>query len=76
MADTTQVEKTTRLTVVVNDLAAAWAFIMARLDEVGPNPSVQIHPMWVYSGTDDEGTRKFEVTVSGMTTETKDDDDE
>ena len=79
MAETrTPVEVTTRYATTVDDLPAAWAFVMAKVDLVGPAPSVEISPRWQsdYSvphmlETGDEGqwTRVFEVVVSGMVEE-------
>ena len=74
-------EKTTRYAATVEDMTAAWRFVMDKLDHVGPDPVVEIKPMWFYSNSgpgsidDDEaeGTRHFEVVVSGMIEEDKDD---
>lgn len=59
-------ERTTKYATTVDDLAGAWRFVMAHVDDVGPNLSIHVTPMWVY-GDNDDGTRKFEVAVSGMT---------
>ncbi len=64
-------EVTTRYATTVDDLAAAWAYVMERIDQVGPDPSITIKPLWVISvhdmDSDNEAPpREFEVTVSGM----------
>lgn len=60
------VERTTRYATSVDDLPAAWAFVMRYLDKVGPNPSVEITPCWVIQDPDGTIPRRFEVVVSGM----------
>lgn len=62
------VEVTTRYVTSVGDLAGAWAFVMARLESVGPDPEVSIKPVWII-GDDDHSARYFEVVVSGMVQE-------
>lgn len=62
------IEVTTRHVTTVNDLTGAWAFVMARLEHVGPDPEVHITPVWVI-GDDDTSARHFEVVVSGMVEE-------
>jgi hypothetical protein len=70
---TAPIEVTTRYATSVNELTDAWAFVMDRLDRVGPDPSVTIKPIWTISvrdvDTDDEDQewpRRFEVVVEGM----------
>lgn len=67
----TAIERTTKLATTVDDLPAAWAFVMGCIDDVGPNPRVSVNPIWAYSMTDMdsdyEPPRRFEVCVSGMT---------
>jgi hypothetical protein len=68
------VEVTTRYATTVDDLSAAWAFVMKTLEEVGPDPSVEISPIWLrpfdFAGDDDEPwPRQFSVVVSGMVEE-------
>lgn len=68
----TPVEKTVRYATTVEDLAGAWAFVMEKLEQVGPDPSVEISPVWTFSvsGPDDETPpRHFSVVVSGMVEE-------
>lgn len=68
------IEVTTQYATTVDDLPAAWAFVMEHVDhaEVGPNPSIEISPLWSYSvhdmDNDDAPTppRQFSVVVSGM----------
>lgn len=74
------VEVTTRYATSVDTLAEAWAFVMERLDRVGPDPRITITPCWVISvrdmDADDEGweyPRRFEVVVEGMVREPADD---
>lgn len=78
---TAPVEVTTRYVSTVDDLPAAWAFVMARLDSVGPDPSVSIRPIRIvdvaemhdaFDGheTTSGWTRQFEVVVEGMVAET------
>jgi hypothetical protein len=69
------VEVTTRYATSVDTLADAWAFVMARVDDVGPDPMVTITPFWSISvaDMDDEAgreyPRRFGVVVSGMVKE-------
>ena len=73
MPERTPVEVTTRYATTVDDLHAAWAFVMARLDSVGPDPSIHISPVWTISSGDDEyQPRRFEVVVEGMVEEAPD----
>ena len=65
---TTPVEVTTKYATSVPTLPEAWAFVMARIDQVGDSPSVRINPIWRYSD-DEDGTRVFEVVVEGMVEE-------
>lgn len=63
-----KVEVTTRFAVTVDDLPSAWAFVMDRLDRVGPDPEVTISPVWIVRSTnvDVEPQRRFSCVVSGM----------
>lgn len=66
----TPVERTVRYATTVDDLPAAWAFIMSRVDAVGPDPSVRISPVWtIRAGDDDYSPRHFSVVVEGMVPE-------
>jgi hypothetical protein len=72
--DTAPVEVTTRYATTVDELSEAWAFVMHRLDEVGPDPSVHITPVWTFSVHDmdsdaQEPPRQFSVVVEGMVPE-------
>lgn len=66
------IEVTTRYATTVEDLSAAWAFVMEHLENVGPDPEVHIKPIWIISVRDmdrddaPETPRRFEVVVSGM----------
>lgn len=60
------VEVTTRFATAVADLPAAWAFVMAKIELVGPDPSIEINPCWRSPVDSDEWTRVFTVVVSGM----------
>lgn len=69
---TAPVEVTTRYATTVDDLGSAWSFVMARLDSVGPDPSIHITPLWSFSPIDmdrvdaPEPPRQFSVVVDGM----------
>lgn len=66
------IEITTRYATSVDDLTDAWAFVMDKLDSVGPDPTVRISPIWTFStadvDTDQRPPRRFEVVVEGMVT--------
>ena len=62
------IEISTKYATTVPDLTAAWAFVMDHIDQVGPDPSIHIGPVWSYTmdQLDDENVpRHFEVAVSG-----------
>lgn len=59
------VEMTLKYATTVRGLAAAWEFVMAHVDEVGPDPQILISPIWS-ANDDDFRHRSFEVSVSGM----------
>jgi hypothetical protein len=69
------IEVTTRYATTVDDLPAAWAFVMDKLDSVGPDPSVEIKPLWAWAVQDMDRSddyvppRQFSVVVSGMVEE-------
>ena len=73
---TAPVEVRTRYATTVDDLPSAWAFVMDRLDLVGPDPSIEISPTWSYSvhdmdrADDYRPPRRFSVVVSGAIEET------
>ena len=79
MADAAPVKVTTTFATVVDDMAAAWSFIMAKVDLVGDNPQVVVNPVSCFLpvemalgvvGDDEFGVvRRFEVSVSGMVEE-------
>lgn len=70
------IEITTRYATTVDELADAWAFVMERLEAVGPNPRITINPVTIMpisdmvdgldGAPDREYQRQFEVIVSGM----------
>jgi hypothetical protein len=64
------VEVTTRYVTTVDDLPAAWAFVMSKIDAVGPDPEIAIEPVWSQPFDaplgDDSWPRHFSVVVSGM----------
>lgn len=68
ITDRGQVEVTSRYVTIVDDLTAAWAFVMSRIDSVGPDPSVEIRPRWAFLDSE-EDVRYFEVIVEGMVPE-------
>jgi hypothetical protein len=64
-------EVTIRYATTVDTLTDAWAFVMAHLEHVGPDPSIQITPAWIVSvdatlGDETRPPRHFEVVISGM----------
>lgn len=68
---TEPIEITTKYVTSVDDLPAAWTFVMEHLDKVGPKPSIHITPKSIYAWSDmgNESARPielFEVVVSGM----------
>lgn len=76
-SDTRPVEVTTKYATTVEDLPAAWAFIMEHIENVGGDPSIIINPIWQYPAAsiaemmqepdrDEAMNRVFEVVVSGM----------
>lgn len=76
------VEVTLQFETVVDDLTEAWAFIMDRIERVGPDPSVHIHPakegpppmiQMLVNGEVREATRKFHVVVEGTAREKRTD---
>jgi len=70
MDEAPPIERTTTFATTVDDLAAAWAFIMGRIEEVGPDPRITISPIWSFSASsldvEQNPPRRFEVSVSGM----------
>lgn len=83
MAETKPVvEVTTKYVTTVDDLPAAWAFVMERIDSVGPDPRISISPIHVqpvsiaemFDDPDAEHAwkREFEVVVSGIVEEAPD----
>jgi len=73
------VEVTIQYETVVDDLTEAWAFIMSRIEKVGPDPSVHIHPAKegpppimaaIMGQTPQPATRRFHVVVEGSQQET------
>jgi hypothetical protein len=61
------VEVTVRYATTVDTLPGAWAFVMARLDDCGQAPCIDIKPVW--SSSDDFTAVRFTVVVAGMTEE-------
>lgn len=63
----TPVEVTTKYATTCTDLPEAWAFVMEHLDDVGPDPSIEIKPVWTVTDDTDyaDMPRHFEVEVSG-----------
>lgn len=75
-----KVQKTVSYETVVDDLPSAWAFIMSKIETVGPDPSVHIHPastapppmlMAIFGRDDIEVERKFHIVVEGTTSEVR-----
>lgn len=63
-AMTAPIEATIQYATVVEDLNAAWVFVMGLIDQLGPDPTIKINPVWSHQV--DETQRRFEVVVSGM----------
>jgi hypothetical protein len=55
-----KLEVTTKYATNVEDLGAAWAFVMQHIDQVGDSPSVIISPVWTISSVDLDGPRERE----------------
>ena len=68
---TDPIEVTTRYATTVEDLAAAWAFVMDHIDKVGGDPGIDIRPIWQWDGYEDssQAVRRFTVVVDGMVEE-------
>lgn len=62
---TAPVEVTTRFATSFDTLTECFGFVMDKIDDVGPEPSVEIKPYWLID-EDDETVTRFEVVVSGM----------
>jgi hypothetical protein len=60
----TPIERTVRYATTVQEITDAWAFVMAWMDQCGPDPQIEIKPYWLV--TDDDTERMFSVVVSGM----------
>lgn len=69
-AEIAPVEVTTRYVTTVDELGDAWAFVMAHLDCLGPDPRIVVKPVWISSpldmDLDIQVPRRFEVLVEGM----------
>jgi len=69
----TPIEVTVKYATTADDLEGAWSFVMDRLDQVGPDPSILIKPIWSKGydqvGDDEPWPRHFEVVVEGMVEE-------
>lgn len=75
MSDEKKVSKTVQFQAVVDSLPEAWAFIMDAIEQVGPDPSVHIHPSrntlppglqaLLTGGASETPERKFQVVVEG-----------
>ena len=61
--------RTVRYETAVTELSDAWAFIMGRLDELGPEPSIHITPVWIEDVDAEEAVNGFFVSVEGTVTE-------
>lgn len=54
------------------ELAEVWAFIMAHVDKVGPDPTIEVSPTWSvpvmpdqYANEDSQQIRTFDVIIQG-----------
>lgn len=59
------IERQLRIVTRVDDLPAAWAFVMEALDEV-TEPKIEINPVW--TSVDGFRTAVYDVVVSGTPT--------
>lgn len=73
------VEKTTRYATNVAEMSDAWAFVMQRIDLLGPDPTVSISPVWTMEYCDNEDcevgghtVRSFNVIIAGTVPENAD----
>ncbi|MCL2463599.1 MAG: hypothetical protein FWF28_00825 [Micrococcales bacterium] len=67
------VERTVKFATTVDDLPAAWAFVMDHMDDLGPDPQITISPVWQANDSppldsDFAMVRRFEVAASGTVT--------
>ena len=67
------VKVTTRFTAIVGSLSDAWAFVLDHLDRVGESPSIEIRPNQhvLYGAL--ERPISFEVEISGVIYEQRED---
>lgn len=69
---TAPIEVTTRYATSFDTLQECFAFIMDKVETVGPHPQIEIRPYTqisvaeVLEGQDSEYVQRFEVVVSGM----------
>lgn len=57
---------TRRYAATTESLTDAWHFVMTLVDEVGPDPRIEISPTWFYGHAEhEEGVRMFDVLVEG-----------
>ena len=65
-------ERTISYAAAVDSLSDAWSFVMAHLDELGDEPTIEIKPEHIFyiadavEGIEREPIRQFGVRVSGM----------
>ena len=60
------VEISVKHVTTVDSLPEAWAFVMDRLDLLGPRPTVEIRPVYTSPRLDEPERYHFSVLVSAM----------
>ena len=60
------VEISVKHVTTVDSLPEAWAFVMERLDLLGPRPTVEIRPVYTSPRLDEPEQHHFSVLVSAM----------
>lgn len=71
MSRLSPVEFTACYATTVEALPDAWAFVMEHLEKVGPDPRIEISPVWVVDTMrpTEDVARHFSVVVNGMVEE-------
>lgn len=54
-----EVQHTVKYETLAEDMTTAWAFVMAHIDKVGPEPSVTIRPCLVWKDQSVGGEGKY-----------------
>ena len=64
MKTRTPIEIVSKYLTTVETMSDAWEFVMEYIDELGDEPTVEIHPCWGVDDDDSE-TCHFHVMVEG-----------